>query len=207
MRRRIRKCTPRHFTSDLVDKIKNYSTEPEFEFESKINTYLRPRGLKAKRVSDNPKSKQDIVVYEFDYKTLVEGRLVCKIDIEQKLKEDFHEYPNPPDNWFAWSFLCRKASERTNGDHDVYVLYNNETNPYNFDKIFWSSFLQIRLNCSPEGDGSRVDTYYRCPISKDFVMRGLDRLASYIVQLKDDGIFSKSRAKKTFLIEFGVTSA
>jgi hypothetical protein len=190
--------TYRNFYTDEI-KNQNYSTLPEFEFSDNLNNYLRKFSLHCERVQSDQKqySPYDAHVVEFNYNILDAGRIICKIEIEEKSHDIFDKFPLPPERWPYWSFLARKVDKTCLGDTDVYVLYKRD----NYQNIFWASFVKIRANCFIIGK-DRFNRYYRAPITKKFVSSRLVNLANYIITLKEVGKYSAQVASQKTLDGF-----
>lgn len=105
-----------------------------------LNKYLYDSDLKVERVSNNPFSSYDLKVISFDYNTLVEGPIICKIDVERKSTR----FPDGgyPKNWKRGvSFAYRKLTKSINSQTDVYLLVDNDTA---HPRIIWASYGTIK---------------------------------------------------------------
>jgi len=189
---------PELYRSFYTDEIKNqtYSTIKEFEFADLLNSYVRRYDLICERVDSDKKqfSPYDNHVAEYNYNILERGKIICKIELEEKIHDTFDRFPKPPIRWPYWSFLARKIDKGVLGDTDVYVLYSGN----DFNNIFWASFVKIRTNCKKSGR-NYCDSYFRAPIKKQFVNTKLMNLANYIITLKEDGVYSTDTARQKTL--------
>jgi hypothetical protein len=105
-----------------------------------LNKYLSNEGLKVDRVSNDKYSPYDLKVFEFDYDTLEEGGIVCRIDVERKpVRFPRNGYP---ETWKRGvSFAFRKLLKPVNDQRDVYLLVdNNRVDP----RIIWVPYGIIK---------------------------------------------------------------
>lgn len=181
------------------DRIKE-TRESELIVADSLNVelaYLQNTEGKGYRVIRNEEkfAFADLDVYEYDYIDVKQGRFAHHIEVEEK-NYDFGKQTLPtgevillpPLNWTDWSFLARKIDNKKFKNLDIYVLCNKKPN----DKIFWTSFGDIRQSCKKL---SRIfddpkEIYYRITIPKNckniediycgFIFYGCKSLAEHI---------------------------
>jgi len=169
------------------DNTVTYEHRSEFIVEALINKELigiseGKNGQLVRRAKD--KYAPDLNVWSFNFITMrpqEEEEILCHIEVEQKINDDFSEFPNPPARWYRWSFLDRKVNDDKFSQQDVYILCNK----YPHDKCFWATFGDIRSYCERDVrvPNDRREIYWESLIlNGKFINKGYDSLAIYLRQ-------------------------
>ncbi len=167
----------------FYDNSVTYEHKSEFIVESLINSEVvgisnGHIGQLVRRSRD--RYGPDLNVWGFNFETLERRNLICKVEVECKVKDAFEEYPDPPHRWYRWSFLGRKVDNDTFGPEDVYLLCNK----WPHKRCFWATFASIRTNCTKDIriPDDRREVYWETPVQQGhFIKYGYDTLAKYLL--------------------------
>jgi len=179
--------------------IKNWSDSVPMDYdhgsEYIVKNYLELGLLRLQRhgtrytVKRNPdKYKPDLIITKHLNNEINDGDFVCFVEVEQKVNDDFLEYPMIPIRYVrGLSFLKRKVDNEDFNPSDVYGIVNQ----YPHDKLFWATFAEIKTfgEIYIRDTHNKNDQYYDVHHCNDHnIHRGYDSLSEYIIQLQVVGI-------------------
>ena len=169
--------------------------EQGFREVQKSAPHEKTRDECARRVDKDPFSPYDLAITLFDYATLTEGKEICRVDVENKPKNEFPK-TGLPEEWIRTkngypnrgaSFLIRKTRKIINFDRDVYALYDNRPYP----RIIWAPYKTIRdfgILDDRSGYGSKNQFISIRPHHTHLLHFGYRSLIEWCVRLKNQEV-------------------
>lgn len=161
----------------------------EFQIACILNDRLATRGMRVHRVPGDKYSPYDLEVILYNWDSLIQGPIICRIDVEEK--PDRFGKKHIPDRWYRGvSFLVRKTQKEVNYDRDVYVL--SDCHPH-YPRIIWAHYATIRDFGEYENFGSK--NQFLVIRKKDYnkLNFGFRSLVLWCVDLKNNEVTHSTR--------------
>jgi hypothetical protein len=169
------------FTMGWMNTLPERTHRREYQIACILNERLATKGMRAHRVPGDKYSPYDLEVTLFNWADLSQGRVICRVDVEEK--PDRFEKDKIPDRWVRGvSFLVRKTQKDINYDRDVYVL--SDCNPQ-YPRIIWAHYKTIRDFGKYENRGYKNEFLVIRNENYDKLNFGFDSLVKWCSYLKN----------------------